>query len=137
QEEVLETGALAILAQSRLFAKQLGYDADDFQSLLQWHEAIETNAQMGIGRKSAAHAQGETQFRSIGSIALNCRQRNVIDLRIGAPATASSGCDLELARQIVEVRIGGKFVCDALRNGRSVDNLVLCDSRQGASGYIA
>ena len=105
QEEKLQPRPLAMFAQLVGIAKQFGDSLDHRQNLIPAHKGIQRCAEVGIGRKSAAHAQSEANLRLSMNHALDRGQADIVDLRIGAPDAASRDGNLELARQVVELGI--------------------------------
>ena len=88
---------------------------------------------MRIGGKTAAGAHVESDF----ALVLACGEGQIVDLRNRAPGAAAGDGDLELARQVVEVRAAdeqfGRCACER----RRVDQLRGIDSRQRAGGDVA
>ena len=63
---------------------------------------------MGIRGKTASDAQRVTHLVTI----LYSGEGNVVDFRVGAPRRAAGGRNLEFARQVVKVRVGGEQLGD-------------------------
>ena len=69
-------------------------------------EGIEADGEMRLVGEAAADAQRVADL----AVVLGGGEADVVDLRIGAPGRAAGGGDLELARQVVELGIGGEQV---------------------------
>ena len=68
---------------------------------------------MGLGGEAAADAEGVADLFVAVDLALDGGEGDVVDLRVGAPERAAGDGDLELAREVVELGVGGE------RRGRS------------------
>ncbi len=88
---------------------------------------------MRLVRKSSAHAHGITNL----SAAPHSREGDVVDLRIRAPRRATRRRHLEFARQIIELGIRDQCVRHFAGKRRSVDDLVVRDTREWAACHIA
>ncbi len=118
-EEVLEAGAIAALAQALLVAEDFSDGANYGDGLMRQQEGVEAHGEMRLVGEAAADAQ------RVADLAVACggREADVVDLGIGAPRGAAGGGDLEFARQVVELGIGGEQLRDFDGDGRGVDEL--------------
>ena len=105
-EEMFQTSAIAILAQTMLVAEKFCDGSDDGDDLIVMNKGIETNRKMRIGRESAAHADGEAYFAFAITLANGGGETDVVNFRIGAPDGAAGDRDFEFAREIVEITVG-------------------------------
>src|SRR5208282_2379426 len=64
-------------------------------------------------------------------------ERDIINFRVRAPASASGNRDFELARQIVELRVASQFAINGQSQRRCVHNLMRIQTRNGAAGDVA
>src|SRR5689334_1490803 len=109
QEQVFEPGALAIFPETIRVTEQLSDCPGYRNDLLPAHKCVEAHCKMGFGGKTAGDSYGKTNFPLARLLAERRSESQVVDLRIGAPVLAAADADLEFARQIIEVRIGGKL----------------------------
>ena len=96
--------------------------------LMRKHERVQPHSKMRLVRKPSAHPQRVAHF----AVVLRRRQANVVDLRIAAPRRATGRRDLELARQIVELRIRGQHLGDL--NARCGEASISSSAATPASG---
>src|SRR5712692_9773728 len=104
QEEKLQPRPFAVLPQLVAVAENLGNSFEHGNRLVPAHEGIQAHGEVRISGESSTHPQGETDL-GILACAANCGETNIIDLGIGAPDPAARNTDLELARQVVEIRV--------------------------------
>ncbi len=154
-EEVLEAGAGAVFAEVLLLAEDLGGGDDDGEGLILADEGGNTDGHVGLGGEASADAQCVADFNFLvvggGCGGVRCWQfsvvsglgagdggeADVVDLGVGAPEGAAGDGDLELAREVVEVGVGGEDVGDFYGEGGAVDELVGIEAGEGAAGDVA
>ena len=114
-KQVLDARMGAALPQRLLLAEDLAYRLHRRIGLVLRHKRIQADGEMRLGRKPSTHTQAIANLFLAVLDALQRGQANVIDLRITAPNGASRHGDLELARQVVELRVRRQLVCDLHR----------------------
>src|ERR1700734_3085673 len=118
-------------------AKQFGYSLDHRENLIPADERVQRNSKIRLSRKSATNAQSETYLRLATNHALDCRQPDIVDLRIRTPDPAPCDRNLELAWQIVELGIARQHAIPFQSERRCVANLIRIHSGDGAACYVA
>ena len=134
---MFQARAFAIFAEAFLVAENLCDGSDDGYDLIVVNKSIESNGEMGIGRESAADANGEANFAFAMVFANGRCESDVVNFRIGAPDGAASDRDFELAREIVEIAVGREQVRDFYGERRRVGEFVGGDAGERAAGDIA
>src|SRR5580700_1193044 len=89
QEEKLQSGLIAALAQHFATAENLRHAAHHSYHLLRANERVEANAKMRLGGKSTGYAQRKTDFVDAVALAAHGRETNVINFRVRAPVPAA------------------------------------------------
>ncbi len=136
-EEVLDTGAGAVFAEGVLLAEGADDGEDDVQSLILPDEGRDADGDVGLGGEAAADAQGVADLFHAVDGALDGGEGYVVDLGVGAPEGAAGDGDLELAREVVELGVGGELVGDLDGEGTGVDKLVAVEAGDRAAGDVA
>src|SRR5579863_1301381 len=132
-EEVFQAGAVAALAERHLVAKDLGDTTNGGDGLAGLEEDVQPDGKVRFVGETAAHAKRIAGF----SVVLHGGQADVVNFRIRAPRRTAGGRDFELARQVVEIGIGGEEPGDAGSDGGSVDDLVGGDAGERTPGDVA
>ncbi len=136
-EEVLDAGAGAVFAELGLFAEDADDGLDDGVGLGLLDEGRDADGEVGLGGEAAADAEGVADLFGPIDLALGCGQRDVVDLRVGAPLGAAGDGDLELAREVVELGVGGELAGDLDGERAGVEQLVLVQAGERAAGDVA
>ena len=92
--------------------KMREHGLDDGVGLVLRDERGDAHAEVRLGGEAAADAQGVADLFPAVDSRLIAVSADVVDLRVGAPQRAAGDGDFELARQVVELRIGGEPVGD-------------------------
>ncbi len=132
-EKVLDARARAVLAQLGLLLEDLQHGLDHRISFVLGDECRNAHRDVRLGRETAADAQRVAHLVA----AFDGGEGHVVDLRVGAPDGAAGNGDLELARQVVELWVGGEPVryLDGERAG--VDEFVAIQPCERATCNIA
>ncbi len=129
---MLHACPITVLTKPLLVSKDACDRAGNVDNFSAWDKGIKPNREMRIARKATAYPYRVADF----IVPTDRREGNVVDLGIGAPNRATGGGHLELARQIVELRICDKSVGQFLCQRRGVDNFVVSDTGERAAGDV-
>jgi hypothetical protein len=140
-EEVLDAGAGAVFAELGLLAEDADDGFDDGVGLGLLDEGGDADGEVRLGGEAAADAEGVADLLLFFAVVLNralsgC-ERNVVDLRVGAPLGAAGDGDLELAREVVELGVGGELAGDLDGERAGVEQLMLVQAGERAAGDVA
>ena len=136
-EEVLDAGAGAVLAQLGLLLEDAQHGFHYRIGLVLRDEGGDAHSDVRLGRKASTDAQRVTDlFQSI-DLAPDCGKRNAVDLRIRAPQRAAGDRHLELARQVVELRIRRQSARHFHRQRAGVDQFVAVEPGERTAGDVA
>ncbi len=111
-EEVLDAGAGAVLAELGLLLEDADDGGDDFEGFILRDEGGDAFGDVRLGGEAAADAEGVADLFDAIDGALDGGEGDVVDLGEGAPDGAAGDGDLELARQVVELGVGGEVMRD-------------------------
>src|SRR5487761_1305217 len=133
EKKKIQPRALPALAQDCLIAEEFNDAAYHGDRLLLTDKSVQLDREVRLRRQSSAHPHG---IADLGAAA-HGGQSNFVDLGIRAPDGAACNGDLELARQIVKLRIARKLTGQFQRQRRSIDDLVRRNAGQRATSHIA
>jgi hypothetical protein len=123
-EEVLDAGAGAVLAEFGLLLEDAQDGFDDGVGLVLRDEGGDAHADVRLGGEAAADAQGVADLFEAIDLAADGGEGDVVDLGVRAPQRAAGDGDFELARQVVELGIGGEAAGDLDGERAGVDQFV-------------
>ena len=129
-EQILDARAGAVFTQLRLLAEDPNHRGDDLEGLILRNKRRNAHRHVRLGRKSAANTQRITDLFPT----FDRGQRHVINLGVRAPQRAARNRNLELARQVVKLRIRCQGLRDFNRQRTRIQQLVMVYSRNRAAG---
>ena len=124
KEKILQSGAIARLAEAFTFLEDVGDGANDRNDLVPLDECVELNGEMRLGGKTSSDAERKADFLAAVASAACGGEANVVDFGIGAPVRAAGDGDFEFAGEIVELRIATEFLINGERDGSDVGNFL-------------
>ena len=132
-EQVLDAGTGAVLTQGFLLTEDLADSMYGVIRLFLGDERVQAHREMRFRRKPSTYAQAVPNLFLAVDGAFEPGERNVIDFGIAAPDGAARDGNLELARQVVELRICRELVRDLHCKRSGIKKLLAVNPSQWAA----